>query len=428
MNSNPVGILTVRELEIMDVLWHHGPMRVRDVQSRLPVRLAYTTVLTTLRTLEVKGQVRHEADGIAHVFEASVSHSDVARESIRFVKHRMLGGCAESLCELILDESRREGDVALEGIRRAAQQCSPRRGRRPSWTRSQAVLRPKANEPPPLAVAPPARVMVYLNGGYMQRADAVISLADGGFVFGDGVYEVIRARGGALFEVDRHVCRLQRGLAILGIAMPPDNLPEISRRLLQENHLARKDALVYWHVPRDGTPAAVYASATPHSPPHDEQATGVSVALVADERSGRCDLKTRNLLANVLAKQRAVVAGAYEAIFVRDGLLLTGSSTNVFGVIDGVVRTGPRSDYILPGVTRDVVLELAPELGLPVQQDPIAINDLPHLSECFLTSTSNDVMPVVALDGRPVGNGEPGPITRRLSRALRVGVDRGSCR
>jgi D-alanine transaminase len=272
--------------------------------------------------------------------------------------------------------------------------------------------------------------VVYLDGRYVDRADAKVSVDDRGFVFGDGVYEVTRSRDGVLLEGDRHLRRLERSLAGLDIAFSPAELPAISLHLLRDNNLARGEATVYWQVTRGaasprthyfppaGTPVTVYASASPFAPLHDKRATGVGTILLSDQRWARCDLKTVNLLPNVLAKQAAVAAGAHEAILVRDGAIMEGAATNVFGVIDGVVRTYPRSNYILPGITREVVLELAADLGIAVRQEPMLQSDIPRLSECFLTGTTNDVMPVVAIDGRPVGDGRPGPIAGRLYSAL----------
>jgi D-alanine transaminase len=119
-----------------------------------------------------------------------------------------------------------------------------------------------------------------------------------------------------------------------------------------------------------------------------------------------------------LAKQEAVAAGVHEAILVRDGVVMEGAATNVFGVIDGVIRTHPRTNYILAGITREVVLELAAEMGMAVREEPMFVDDIPRLGECFLTGTTNDVMPVVAIDGKPVGDGRPGPIAGRLYSAL----------
>jgi|SRR5580704_9747070 D-alanine transaminase len=271
---------------------------------------------------------------------------------------------------------------------------------------------------------------VYLNGKFVDRGDAVVSVDDRGFVFGDGVYEVTRSRDGVLLEVDRHVRRLERSLAGLDLAYTPADLPAISLRLLRDNGLARGEATVYWQVTRGaasprthqfppvGTPVTVYASASTFTPLHDKRASGVGTILLADQRWARCDLKTVNLLPNVLAKQKAVAAGMHEAILMRDGVIMEGAATNFFGVIDGVVRTHPTSNYILPGITRAVVLELAHELDLAVREEPLLVDDIPRLSEGFLTGTTNDVMPVVAIDGKAVGDGRPGPIAGRLYSAL----------
>jgi len=271
---------------------------------------------------------------------------------------------------------------------------------------------------------------VYVNGQFLDRDEAVVSVDDRGFVFGDGVYEVTRSRDGMLLEVDRHVRRLERSLAGLDLAYSPAELPAISLRLLRDNGLARGEATVYWQVTRGaasprthqfppaGTPVTVLASASPFTALHEKRASGVGTILLPDQRWARCDLKTVNLLPNVLAKQKAVAAGVHEAILMRDGVIMEGAATNFFGVIDGVVRTHPRSNYILPGITREVVLELAHELGLAVREEPMFVDDIPRLSESFLTGTTNDVMPVVAIDGKPVGDGRPGPIAGRLYSAL----------
>jgi D-alanine transaminase len=140
--------------------------------------------------------------------------------------------------------------------------------------------------------------------------------------------------------------------------------------------------------------------------------------IVAREAGYWCDLKTVNLLPNVLAKQKAVAAGVHEALLMRDGVIMEGAATNFFGVIDGMVRTHPKTNNILPGITREVVLELAAELGIAVREEPMLVDDIPRLTESFLTGTTNDVMPVVAIDGRPVGDGRPGPIAGRLYSAL----------
>ncbi|HWZ58494.1 MAG TPA: aminotransferase class IV [Gemmatimonadaceae bacterium] len=283
--------------------------------------------------------------------------------------------------------------------------------------------------------------IVYLNGQYIPRAEARVSVEDRAFLFGDGVYEVTRTVRGACIEPARHMRRLERGVAALQLPFPPAEahaLLGISTRLLAECELTDGEALVYWQVTRGAatrthqfppatTPPTVYVSAAPFSPPHSYRGTGVAAITVPDQRWARCDLKTVNLLPNVLAKQAAISAGAYEALLVRDGVVAEGSSTNLFGVIDGQVYTSPRTNYILPGVTREVVIELAPRVGLTVREEPMFTTDIPRLTELFVTGTTNDVMPVVTLDGRPVGDGRPGPVAARLYAALadHFGLSRG---
>jgi D-alanine transaminase len=172
------------------------------------------------------------------------------------------------------------------------------------------------------------------------------------------------------------------------------------------------------HFPPPGTPATVFLSASPFVPPGEIRARGVAVMTYPDYRWSRCDLKTVNLLPAVMAKQFAADHDAFESIFVREAVVTEGSHTNVFGVIEGTVRTYPNSNYVLPGVTRDVVIELAHEAGIPVSETPIYRHEIETLEECFLTGTTSDVMPVVAIDGKPVAKGRPGPITMQLYEAL----------
>jgi D-alanine transaminase len=153
-------------------------------------------------------------------------------------------------------------------------------------------------------------------------------------------------------------------------------------------------------------------------PPHEKRATGVPAVTYPDYRWTRCDLKTVNLLPAVMANQFAVDHGAYEAIFLRDAVITEGSHTNVFGVLGGELRTYPNSNYVLPGVTRDVVIEIARELGVPVSETPVYRHEIPGLEECFITGTTSDVMPVTSIDGAPVGKGKPGPVTMKLHQAL----------
>ncbi|HEX4935350.1 MAG TPA: D-amino-acid transaminase [Gemmatimonadaceae bacterium] len=273
--------------------------------------------------------------------------------------------------------------------------------------------------------------IVYLNGEYLPRSEARLSVDERGFFFGDGVYEVTRAVDGRLFESGRHLKRLARGLRELRLD-PPISLDEIeavSLELLRRNDIMSGEGTVYLqitrgaaprthHFPPAGTPCTVFLSAQRFSLPTDKRANGVAVVTYPDIRWSRCDIKTVNLLAAVMAKQHAVDHGVFEAIFVRESAVTEGSHTNVFGVIDGELRTYPASNLILPGITRDVVLEVARELGLPVNETPFHVHHLPQLQEAFLTGTTTDVMPIVSIDGTPVGDGTPGKMTMALYDAL----------
>lgn len=272
---------------------------------------------------------------------------------------------------------------------------------------------------------------IYLNGRYVAAEDALVSVTDRGFLFGDGIYEVTRASGGELIDSPRHVRRFTRNLRELSIGFGEQNVSElvhVSRTLLRENSL-EGDALVYWQVtrgaaprlhqfPAPGTAPTVLVSVSSANLPHATRARGASVITTPDIRWARCDIKSVNLLPNVLAKQKAVEAGAEEAIFVRDGVLTEGASSNLFGMLDGELRTYPLSNYILPGITREVVLELARECDLTVSERPLWADDLPRVTELFLTSTVNDVMPIVRVDGRPIGTGRPGPVSQQLYAAF----------
>ena len=287
---------------------------------------------------------------------------------------------------------------------------------------------PRSSMDPTRAPASPAAV-AYLNGEYLPRAEARVSADDRGFLFGDGGYEVTRAIDGRLFEAERHRVRLARTLRGLRIDFPDAEiaaLDDVALRLLRENDLTAGEATVYvqvtrgaalprtHHFPPKGTRPTVYLAAQRFVPPQGLRERGASVVTLPDIRWSRCDLKSVNLLPNAMAKQQAVEAGCDEAVFVRDGVVMEGAHTNVSFVLDGELRTAPLSNYILGGVTRDVVLELAREAGIAVREYPLLREEVARASEAFLTSTTSDVLPVVSIDGAPVGDGTPGPVARRL--------------
>jgi D-alanine transaminase len=273
--------------------------------------------------------------------------------------------------------------------------------------------------------------IVYLNGEYLPRSEAKLPIDDRGFYFGDGIYEATRAHDGRLYEPERHFRRLAYGLSELRIQGAPDaeQLLEIHDRVLQENGAVHGPAVVYTQVtrgvaarshqfPSSATKPTVYVSVIPYKPHRESRERGVAAVTYPDIRWARCDLKTVNLLPNVLARQHAAEVGVTESIFVRDGAITEGSHTNVFAVLGGELRTHPLSNYILGGVTRDVVIEIARDQGIPVREFPFFERDLDRVEELFLTGTTTDVTPIVRLNDKPVASGEAGPIARSLYHAL----------
>jgi len=278
--------------------------------------------------------------------------------------------------------------------------------------------------------------IAYFNGRYLPKDEVHLSPEDRGFLFGDGVYEVIRSYEGKLFALQAHLARMRFGLCELGIAgADVDELGEVAAELIRRNALGQGDATVYLQVTRGAAPRThffpdppvpptVYAQAGRFTPKGDP-ATGIAVITVPDIRWARCDIKTVQLLPNCLANQRARAAGAQEALFVRDGVVLEGSHSSLFFVFGEEVRTAPKNNYILPSITRDVVLMSCRAAGIPAREVPVFQHELPRVTEAFLAGTTVEVMPIVRIDGAPVGEGRPGPVTRRLQELFRERVREG---
>jgi len=274
----------------------------------------------------------------------------------------------------------------------------------------------------------------YLNGSFLKQSGGGISVSDRGFLFGDGVYEVIRAVNGRLFKPEEHMQRLDRSLAGLHIqtdSMEKKRLTEIGRELLQRNSLLEEEAVVYIQItrgsawPRTHTfpdpevDPTVVVTTTPYSPKTTLHREGISVITLTDERWARCNLKTVNLLPNVLARQQATEADADSALLVRDGVLTESPNANIIGIKNHTLYTYPSSNYILDGVTREIVIEMADELDLPVRFVPIQEEELFDLDELFLSGTTTDIQPVVQVNSRPLGSGKPGPVVRQFQQAYR---------
>jgi D-alanine transaminase len=277
---------------------------------------------------------------------------------------------------------------------------------------------------------------VFLNGAFVPKADATISVDDRGFLLGDGVYEVTPFYEGVPFGLDRHLARLKKGLEWIRIEYDVSSLEEMHRALIAQNDLGGADrSLVYMQITRGAAPRThyfpegdvtptIYAYAKEWSRPADEAwEQGFTTITVPDRRWSRVDVKTICLLPNAMAFQAARDVGADDAILVRDGVAIEGAHQNFWAVIDGTAITYPATNHILPGITRGVVLEEARAAGVPVEERPIQVEELAGVDELFFTGTTGEVRPIVEVDGRRVGSGRVGPVTRRLSEAFLARIE-----
>ena len=281
---------------------------------------------------------------------------------------------------------------------------------------------------------------VYLNGQFLPVEQAKLSVLDRGFIFGDGVYEVWRVVDGKLFEHQRHHRRLLHGLKALEIPIPAADvaaLEGVAHRLLQENDLEQGEGTFYVEITRGaaprthafppaGTKPTVLGMVSRFEVPHAARAAGVRAITQPDTRWLHCDIKTVQLLPNVMAKQKAQAEGALEAIFVRDGIVTEGTHTSVFGVKNGELLTHPLSPLILPSITREVVLEIAREQRVPVREEAFTDKQLFALDELWVSGTTTDITPIVEVDGRKIGSGAPGPVARQLYAALQARLYAGA--
>jgi D-alanine transaminase len=274
-------------------------------------------------------------------------------------------------------------------------------------------------------------MLVYFNGDFILKEDVRISPDDRGFLLADGVYEVVRTYGGRAFRAGDHARRLARSLRELQMSGPSEKeVIDIISELLRRNPFDKKDAKIYIQVtrgsaprrhsfPDQATPPTVYAEASLFRSVRKEWDDGIRIILVPDLRWARCDIKSVALLPNVLASQRAKENSAREAVFVREGTVIEGAHTNFCAVFDGELVTHPLNNRILAGVTRGVVLDLCRDLGVPFRESPIPEEKLRQAGELMILGTTTEIMPVVRVDDWQVGDGRPGPVTRRLQRAFR---------
>ena len=274
--------------------------------------------------------------------------------------------------------------------------------------------------------------ILYLNGMYVPREQAMIPVEDRGFIFGDGIYEGVRSVNGKMFEWAAHAARMVNGLNGLRIefnAAEVNALEAVCEELVRQNGLEDGEAFLYLEVSRGaaprthnfppaGTPPTVFVAASKLVVSRKLREEGGAAVTYPDMRWKRRDWKTVNLLGNVLARQAASEAGAYEAILHEDGIVTEGAATNCFAVLDGMLRTHPLTQRILPGITRIAVMELIAELGLPVKEEAIPLDRLAGAAEIFVCGSTTDVTPIVTLDGKMVGNGKPGPRTIKVREAF----------
>jgi D-alanine transaminase len=277
---------------------------------------------------------------------------------------------------------------------------------------------------------------VYLNGKYIPKEEAFISVDDRGFLFGDGIYEVTAIYRGMMFRWDRHLARMNRGLAALRIDFDPSTLEEVHHRLIHDNGLASTQvSYVYTEITRGVAPRTHQFPATPVPPtvylfageylrpPRDRWEQGFKAVTVHDQRWARADLKTIQLLPNVLGKQAAADQGVDEIIYVKDGMAIEGALNNFFTVFGRTVVTHPASNQILPGISREVVLEVAETLGIEVELRAVTVEEMFQADEAFHTGTLTEVKPCVEVDGKAIGDGKVGPVTRVLFDAFLAATD-----
>lgn len=268
--------------------------------------------------------------------------------------------------------------------------------------------------------------VVYLNGRFVAAEEAKVPVMDRGYLFGDGVYEVIPVYRGQPFLLEGHLARLQRSLDAIELANPLDNVSWASliTDLVSQNgggeqsvylQITRGAAAQRDHIFPQAVSAGIFIMSNPLKPvPADWHQQGISCITVDDIRWQRCDIKAIALLANCLLKQRAQEAGAQEALLLRDGLLTEGAASNAYIVSNGEIITAPSGPQILSGITRDLVLALAEKTGVPVQQRSASERELRAADEIWISSSTKELVPVTKLDDQPVGTGQPGPIWQDL--------------
>ncbi len=267
--------------------------------------------------------------------------------------------------------------------------------------------------------------IVLLNGEFIPLGEAKVSVLDRGFIFGDGVYELIPVYAGEPFRLQHHLARLQHSLDGIGLANPHTDAQweALVRSLIGRQPFANQG--VYFQVtrgvakrdhtfPGDVAPTVFMMSNPLATPSREVVAEGVAVVTAVDNRWHRCDLKTISLLGNVLMRQLAAEHGAVETVMFRDGFLTEASASNVLVVVDGGIVIPPKDNLILPGITYDATAEFAQEAGIPLTVRPVPREEAMGADEMWLSSSTKEVIAVTIVDGKPFAGGKPGPVFRRM--------------
>ncbi|MGG1660167.1 D-amino-acid transaminase [Brevibacillus sp. NRS-1366] len=269
--------------------------------------------------------------------------------------------------------------------------------------------------------------MLYVDGKWVEEGQAAVNPEDRGYNFGDGIYEVVRIYKGKMYQWDAHLTRLYRSAREIKLELPwsMEELNEIASQLLQKNNISEEDdATLYLQISRGAAPRVhdipsgiqpvIMAFVRHKARPVADMKKGWTAQLVDDIRWLRCDIKTLNLLGAVLVKQYAKDAGAQESILHRNGTITECSSSNLFAVKNEALYTHPADHLILHGITRQSVIDLAKENGIPVHEKPFDIPFLMQADELFLTSTTAEIMPLISVDGQPIGDGQVGTVVQKL--------------
>jgi len=269
---------------------------------------------------------------------------------------------------------------------------------------------------------------VYLNGEYLPLSEAKVSVLDRGFLFGDGVYEVIPAYKGRLFRLEDHIVRLNNSLREIRLELDKSVAEWLA--IFQPLLDSSKDQYIYLQVTRGyaakrdhGFPEQVVPTVfamCSEIKPFAGRVTGVKAVTLDDIRWQMCHVKAITLLANILLRQEALDQDCAEAILVRNGYVTEGAASNLFAVIDDELITPPKNHEILPGITRDVILELAEANQIPYREDVIALEALQNASEVWVTSSTREIVPVIELDGQQLGAGKPGPVFQKMDQMLQA--------